>query len=425
MVETLTPAGCGGPARHRLALVAFAAGAVAAAAALGATLGAIGGTIPRQAAFAALAIVALLGAAREAGLVRFPIPESRRQVPEHWRRRLPLPVWSAGYGALLGAGVGTFQPVITFWVACAGALALGSVTAAAVCLALFGAGRALMVALPAGDPLARLAGMHRFLRPANAALLATLAILMLPTAASAAPAGQSDPTVAGPVIAYTDQANGVTNVVVLEPGRDPIVFPDARMPSLSGDALAYVDPQGIRVVLWRSGLQVLRISGPVDTPALSGPRIAYVRRAGARRQLVVRNFSTGATRVIVTVRPAVDLGRPALSGQLVAWHQAAGDDNRILLHSLASRRTLVVATGRRSGLLANPAIAAGHVAWIESRAERSSLMIRRIPNGRVRRIAQAQGPVHHLWNTALAPGFAWVTRWSLTTASARILRYRW
>ena len=48
-----------------------------------------------------------------------------------WRATLPLPVWSLGYGAGLGAGFFTFQPVSTFWVACAGAIALGRPVAAA------------------------------------------------------------------------------------------------------------------------------------------------------------------------------------------------------------------------------------------------------------------------------------------------------
>ena len=42
MVETITPAGCGSRRRHRIAIALFGAGAVCAAAALGAVLGAAG-----------------------------------------------------------------------------------------------------------------------------------------------------------------------------------------------------------------------------------------------------------------------------------------------------------------------------------------------------------------------------------------------
>lgn len=426
MVETLTPAGCGGRARRRIAVTCFTIGAIAAAAALGAALGLIGGALPALWAVAAALLVGLLGAARELGLRGIPIPESRRQVPEPWRREKPLVVWSTVYGAILGSGVGTFQPVATFWVACAGALALGRPVAAAACLAMFGLGRAVMVVFPGGDPLRRLAGAHRAMRSANAIVLVAFLVLLAPSAAAGAPpSGQSDPSVSRGVIAYADQRAGASNVVVRQAGRAPVIFPDARLPALSGDALAYVDDAGIRLVLWRTGQEILRVPGPVDRPALSGPRLAYVESVGAGRRLVVRNFSTGVVRVIRRVGPGVDLGRPALSGLLLAWHEAGGASNRLLLRSLGTGRTQVVADGRRSGLHVNPAIAAGHIAWVESRAERSSLLIRRILNGRIRHLAAVMGPRFHLWHTALEPGRAYVTRWSLNTGRAAILRYRW
>src|SRR5918992_1317510 len=129
MVETFTPAVCGSRARQRAAAALFALAAVATAAVLGAAL-------------------ALLAAGREAGLLRLPLPQSRRQVPESWRFELPLPVWATGYGAGLGAGFLTYQPVATFWVACAGALALARPLPAALCFALYGAGRAVTLVWP-------------------------------------------------------------------------------------------------------------------------------------------------------------------------------------------------------------------------------------------------------------------------------------
>ena len=119
--------------------------------------------------------LAVLGALRESGVLRIPLPDLRRQVPEPWRREKPLAFWSTGYGLILGSGFGTFQPVATFWVVCAGAVALGHPLVAALCLAPFGLGRAIMVAFPGDDPLRRLAGAHRLLRPVNAAVLAAAA----------------------------------------------------------------------------------------------------------------------------------------------------------------------------------------------------------------------------------------------------------
>ena len=107
-----------------LALLGFAVGAVAISALVGAALGALGLLLGIELALV-VAGLALLAAAREAGLVRLPLPQVRRQVPARRRATLPLPVWSLGYGAGLGAGFFTFQPVSTFWVACAGAIADG------------------------------------------------------------------------------------------------------------------------------------------------------------------------------------------------------------------------------------------------------------------------------------------------------------
>src|SRR6187551_518943 len=120
MISTISPAGCGGRHRRNVALAAFALGAIAAAAALGLALGALGGRAGADRLAVALAVgaLALVAAAREAGLVALPLPQLRRQVPERWRREWPLPLWSAAYGAGLGLGVLTHQAVATFWVVC-------------------------------------------------------------------------------------------------------------------------------------------------------------------------------------------------------------------------------------------------------------------------------------------------------------------
>ncbi len=429
MVETLTPAGCGGRRRQAAAMLLFSLGAVGAAAGLGGLLGLTGRALPTRWALALAVTLALLGALREAGIVRVPLPDLRRQVPERWRRDKPLALWSTGYGAILGAGVGTFQPVATFWVACAGAAALGRPAVAALCLAPFGLGRALMVAFPGDDPLHRLAGAHRMLRPVNAATLLAFALLLAPSiafaGAPALPTGQRDPSVSKNVIAYTDAMDGTTNVVVLENGAAPVVFSGGRLPALSGDVLAYVDDAGIRVVLWRTGQEVARVGGGVDKPALSGPRLAFVETIGARKRLVVRNIGTGSVRVVARAGPAVDLGRPSLLGQLIAWHESGGDRNRLLLRSLTGGPTRIIASGSRSGLHANPTLALPYIAWIESRAEHSAVLLRKLPNGAVRRVASTSGPVFHYWNTAIESGRVWVTRWSLGSNRSRILAYRW
>lgn len=432
MPETFTSAGCGGRIRRIAALAFFTVGAVAAAGGLGALFGFAGGLLPSRLALIVAGALAMLCAVREAGVLRFPVPELRRQVPEAWRRQRRLPVWSTGYGVILGSGFGTFQPVTTFWVACIGVVALGDVVWGAVCLAAFGVGRALMLVLPGRDPMRTLTRTHRLVRPANVAVLILVAALLVPGGTQAAvpppppPSGQSEPSVSAGVIAYTDRLNGVQNVAVLERGAAaPVVFPNGRMPSLSTRGLAYVTDGGIRVVLWRTGQEVFRVPGQVDKPALSGQSLAYVERIGARRRLVVRTLSGGPPRVIVSVGPGVDLGRPALDGRWLSWHEAGGNRNQIFLRNLDSRRTTLVASGSLSGLHVNPTLGAGHIAWIEGRAERSSILLRPITGGRVRRVATTSGPTFHFWHTAIDRSRVYVARWTLNATRSVVLRYAW
>src|SRR5213592_2074917 len=190
MVETFTPAVCGSRLRQHFALAFFALGALVASAALGAVLGFLGSLVGARPALVAAAVLAALAAARETGLLRVPLPQSRRQVPERWRNELPLPAWSVGYGAGLGAGFLTFQPVATFWVACAAALALGKPALAALCFALYGAGRAFMAVWPrrrepdGAAAVERMVGQSAFVARANAAVL-VLAVVLLAAAPAA------------------------------------------------------------------------------------------------------------------------------------------------------------------------------------------------------------------------------------------------
>src|SRR5687767_6909394 len=206
MIETITPAVCGSRRRQRLALAGFTAGAVCASLVVGALLGLTGSLLGAERAVLAVAAVALVAAAREAGLLRVRLPQLRRQVPERWRAVLPLPVWSFGYGAGLGAGFVTFQPFATFWIACAAAVALARPLPAALCFAFYGLGRALMVAWPHrwGDDVTggveRLVRRRRALAGANAlALVACAALLAAPSAAAGRTniGGGLDPSLSG------------------------------------------------------------------------------------------------------------------------------------------------------------------------------------------------------------------------------------
>jgi hypothetical protein len=158
MVDTLAPHGYARRLRTSLAACAtFALGALAGGALTfgglalaGAALGA-GGT----AAVGAAAVVAVAAAVAEARGLRI-APQIRRQVPEAWRRVLPVPVAAAGYGVLLGLGFTTFVLSFAVWALAGASIALGDPALGLAIGLAFGAGRALPVIV-----LAPLAGTDR------------------------------------------------------------------------------------------------------------------------------------------------------------------------------------------------------------------------------------------------------------------------
>jgi hypothetical protein len=208
MVETLAPAGYAGRLRTSLAACAtFGAGALAGGvltfgglALLGAALGAGG-----PAAAGAAAVVAMAAAAGEARGARI-VPQVRRQVPESWRRVLPVPLAAAGYGVLLGLGFTTFILSFAVWALAGASVALGDPALGAAIGAAFGLGRALpVVVLAPGASAAATALMCerpailRGLRRVDAAALAAcaIALALAPPDAGDAPGARADTGVPG------------------------------------------------------------------------------------------------------------------------------------------------------------------------------------------------------------------------------------
>ena len=434
MIETITPAVCGSRRRQRIALGAFALGALAASALVGGALGLLGAGLDRRATVPVAAALTALVALREAGLVRVPAPQLRFQVPERWRFELPVPVWAAGYGAGLGLGFATFQPFATFWAASAAAVALGRPLAGALAFSLFGVGRALMVVLPSRrerDPVAAVELLVRVrpaLRRANVGVLAVAALLIAAAPAAAeplflGPGSHLDPSLSRGVLAYTERDGGATSVVVRVSGSESYAFPGARSPALDGDLLAYAEAEGVRVVRWRLGAEVTRLSGAA-APGLDWPWLAYRLHAyDGSKELWIGNLRSGEERLVTSVGPRGELGRPAVAAGRVAWHVATERGSRVGLYAIATgRRTLVAAT--RIGLLAHPALTSSRIAWVEQRSRFSYLRIRRLEGTRVSTLAASANRDEVFWTTALAGRTAIFTRWYVSAAYARLERVR-
>ena len=435
MVETFTPAVCGSRLRERLAIALFALAALVASAVLGATLGFVGSLVGTRPALIAAGALAFLAALREAGILRLPIPQSRRQVPERWQYDLPLPLWSAGYGAGLGLGFLTFQPVATFWVACAAALALGRPLAAAGCFALYGAGRAFMATWPRrrepNGPAAveKLVGRAPLVSRANAVVLA-LAVVLLAIAPAAGAAVTSlgrgfDPAADGQTLARARMDSGTIKVLVNPPDPDPTdTISPANAPALDGDYLAYQDGAGIKVIDWRNDSPVTQLDGPYSHPALDWPLLAYIRDDGAHERLILADLSNPGhptQRTIASVRSAADLGRPALRGGRLAWHRVVHGGSAIYVLNLANDQRRAV---KRTNIWmeANPSVTAQRIVWVEHRPGGSYLRMKWFGSKRTKTLMHLNGRKTFLWTTALSGRTAYVTKWTPSTQKSVVLR---
>jgi hypothetical protein len=430
MLETFTPAVCGSRKRQIVGQCLFAVSAVLAAGTLGLLLGLLGSMLGAEQAVLGAAALALVAAAREAGLVRFSIPQARRQVPERWRFELSLPVWASGYGAGLGAGFFTYQPISTFWVACAGALALAEPVPAALCVSLYGAGRALMVVWPrrrADDPTAaveRLTSRRGTLLRANVVALVACGILL--AVAPAAGAGVTriaqnafDPAVDRGSVAF---ATAGGNVVVRPAGGGEITYSGATEPSLSGPYLAYRDSAGIRVIRWADGSQVRRIASPhVSKPALAWPLVAFVRRISPYDKLFVRNLVTGKVTLYATVRLPTDLGRPSLRHGRLAWHTANRKESKIMTVKLSNRARRTVAR-TRIGLLGNPSVYRNRVVYVDARFGVTFLKQASLTSSRRVILRRIRSRTVSYWTTAVSSNAAFMTRWVMPTVRTDLYR---
>ena len=456
MVSTLGPAGHpGGRATTLAACAAFVPGALSGGvltfgslALLGAVLG--GGKV----ALAAGAALAAAAALAEAAGVRI-VPQIRRQVPEHWRRMMPLPAAGAAYGVLLGLGFTTF--VLTFAVpALAGvALAVGD-PAAGLALGLgFGAGRALPVVVlaplaeaPAGlratELMAERPSILRGFRAADAAALAAVALALGGQSASAqAPpliAPATDPSVAGSDLAWKVPGGG--GVVRTGAGDRPV---DAQHLAIGGAYAASLRSGEVVVSDRTSGIALARFPAPdADKVAVSDAAVVW-RERGDR---IVARLLPGGEERTVAAGPPDSLGRPAMDGGRVVFHVAGRRTSRIAQYDLVSGARTTLRDERRAALT-NPSLLGDALLYVRTTQWSQALMLGRRPllriapairadkgystkHGPHRRVRQPRRPPKEgppgttttLWTTALAADAAYVTRLRQrgATTTAEVLR---
>jgi hypothetical protein len=441
MIETIGPTGHrGGPATTVAACVTFTLGALVGGVATFASLAIVGSLVHGAAgtvAYVAAAALAVCAAVAELRGVRI-VPQLRRQLPEHWRRLMPMPVAAALYGALLGLGFTTF--VLSF-----GVFALAGITFAvgdpavgvAVGLA-FGIGRALPVALtaplagrPAGrrvtDAMAQRPAIYRGFRAGDGiALLASAAAL-----AAAVPAGAAknaarpaaDPGVGGKALVYQrPDGSGV-----IRRGSDERALP-GHDPAIGGGIVAVIR-QGRVGVLSAVNLGELGSFGApgADAVAVSRHWVAWRSHVNGRDSMHARRIvnpgAPGPVHGLGRTGRRAQLGRPSLDDNRVVYARAAPEENLIVEQILGSKhpghakRRLM--RSRVDGL-SNPTLRGRDLLYVRVTARGDRLMLARAGlDGHGRTLYSTRTAT--LWSTALGDKRAYVTVLHGSTPRARVI----
>jgi hypothetical protein len=395
MVETLAPAGYAGRLRTTLvACATFTAGALVGGVItfgglglLGQALGA-GGT----GAAAVAAVIAVAAAIGEARGVRI-VPQVRRQVPESWRRVLPVPLAAGLYGVLLGLGFTTFILTFAVWALAAVSVALGDPQLGAVLGLAFGIGRALPVIALApiaetdrGDAahaaMAERPAILRGLRVADAVALAACAVAIAGVA---------------PAHAATAKATSGRSQVATSAAKATVVQPQGTGPAAEGSLFAFQKPGatgylrrpdatvglpgrdpslGAGLVGWRDAQNHIVLAPPdsltpvatYDAPG-AGPfafsDLWVVWLVGGNQLVAQPRDASVAPRTIATAGAGQQLGRPSIVGQTVVFHRAGRTGSQIRLFDLATNRESVLRSERRA-LLSNPTFDGRRIVYVRS-----------------------------------------------------------
>ena len=467
IVDTLAPHGYARRMRvTAIACLAFALGSLAGGVAtfgglavLGDALGIGGG------AAAAVAVAALLVAAAGDGAGRRIVPQVRRQVPESWRRVLPVPVAAGLYGVLLGLGFTTFVLSFAVYALAAACLALGEPAVGVAVGLAFAVGRIVPVVA-----LAPLQETERGVELAGAmgdspgvlrALRATGAVA-LGVAAVALALGDAPATAAAPALltdSGTDPSSGGGAAVAWQlPGGGAGMLQRPGAPAVQ---LPGADPAiGPLTVVWREGEELvvarldtltplLRIAAPgAEEPAISTRWLVWRAREGNDDVLRAVDLlaPTEPPQELERVSGPDRLGRPSLDGDRAIVHVATRAESRIEEIFLPTRRVAALRRTRNGALLLNPSEHGGDLLYVRSSPAGQFVLLgpRRARSGRVDRrlyvthptIRRDPGhePGHHrhgagypggkppplppragagvdltLWTTALAPDAAYVT----------------
>jgi len=431
VIDTIGPTGhTGGRRTTTAACIAFLPGAVAGGlitfgslAVLGDLLHGAGG----RASYLVAAGIALMAAVLEARGTRI-VPQIRRQLPEHWRRVMPMPLAAALYGVLLGIGFTTFVLSFGVWALAGVSLAVGDPALGLVLGACFGVGRALpilalapLAGRPAGIRATELMcehpGVYLGLRRGDAGALAIAALALIVVPGSAGAAGTSvshatDPSATADALLF----QRLGGPAVISRGGPEVPLPGSH-PAIGGRYVATA--QGDSILLFdRTTLALLgRIPAPgANAIAVSDLWLAYRASAIGGDGIYIRYIANPAAPApplqVASQGGAGQLSRPAIDGNLLLFATATPRGSRVVQRVMGTHRHRALVRSRRL-LLFDPSVNGRSFAYVRADARRSRLMVRRM---------HARGPGRVLISLGRSKGVLWSNALTGSVAFATILQ---
>jgi hypothetical protein len=368
----------------------FAAGLALGALVVFGGIGLLGEAVhPGSRVLLAVALASIVAVAGDAAGVRVR-PQIRAQVPERWRRSLPLPLVLLLYGATLGTGLATYVPAAAGWALLALGLSLGNPIEALVIAGSLTLGRALPVLVLAPierrgagaralDLLANRPAGLRGVRLAGAAALAVAVASIVTTQATASPivAGPAtDPSAAGVDLAWSEPGVGG----FLRSGGETIQLPGDD-PAIGGSLVAW-HVEGTVTVARRDGLT------PIVQEPITGIRqlaisdtwllLRTVGPDGASRLLAQSLDDTSRVLVLGAASPPAQVGRPSLSGDIAVFGTATPHGSWITSVNLRTGERRRLRSSRHDQLL-SPSLEGGELLY--ARISRCAQQLRLGPAG--------------------------------------------
>jgi hypothetical protein len=428
VIDTIGPTGhTGGRKTTIAACIAFLPGALTGGlltfgllAALGDLLHGAGG----RASYLVAAAIALLAAALEVRGTRI-LPQIRRQLPEHWRRVMPMPVAALLYGVLLGIGFTTFVLSFGVWALAGVSLAVGDPSLGILLGACFGLGRAIpilalapLAGRPAGiratELMCERPGVYLGLRRGDAAALAAAALALIVIPGSAGAAGTSvahatDPSATADALLF----QRLGGPAVISGGGPEIPLPGDH-PAIGGRYVATVQGDTIRLFDRNTLAPIAQVPAPrADAIAISDSWLAYRAPTGGGDGIYIRYIANPAAPApplrLASQGGAGQLSRPAVDGSTLLYAVATPAGSRVVQRVMGTRKHRALLRSPRL-LLFDPSVNGRTFAYVRTDARRSRLMVRRFHARGAGRVLLSLGRSKGvLWSNALTSSVAYAT----------------